>query len=374
MKKPYRFWKRPSGVYYVMYAIRPGKWISTGQKKLKDAEYWAEQHRTDKKETSQIFQDFADGFFIPGRHKWIKIKNAKNKTFGSDFLQVNQGRLDNYILPHFGPYILPAIKPRAIDDWLIDLEGIIRPLSGATKNKILITFRHVLQEAKNQELIESNPAAEVEMITENKKKRTVFTSDEIKALFPESDDEIQTIWLTKSWELYFGIETCCGLRPGEVSALTWEDFYPDLHGLVINKSVDSRTGLIKGIKTEKTGMDVKAAIITDYLVQELKIIQNFIEPKDTDLIFPSINGNTIKAEVSNKHFKASCDRAGINRNGRTQYSLRHTFDTELLKKLSRETVQDLMGHTNYRKDYDHRTGEDLLIQYQNIIPIIESRF
>ena len=235
------------------------------KKNRKDAEQWAIQHRIDIQNTSQTLQEFAEGFFIPGRHKWIERKNAKNKTFGSDFLQVNQGRLDNYILPHFGSFILPAIKTRAIDDWLIDLKGLFKPLSGASKNKILITFRHVLQEAKEQELIESNPASEVEMITENKKKRTVFTPDEIKALFPESDERVQSIWLTKSWELYFGIETCCGLRPGEVSALTWEDFYPDLHGLVINKSVDSRTGLIKGLKTEKTGMSEKPAILIDYL-------------------------------------------------------------------------------------------------------------
>ena len=78
--------------------------------------------------------------------------------------------------------------------------------------------------------------------------------------------------------------------------------------------------------------------------------------------------------MSNKHFKASCDRAGLERNDRTQYCLRHTFDTELLKKLNRETVQDLMGHTSYRKEYDHRTGEDLLLQLQDIVPVVESRF
>ena len=92
------------------------------------------------------------------------------------------------------------------------------------------------------------------------------------------------------------------------------------------------------------------------------------------MIFPSINGNTLKAEVSNKHFKASCDRAGIDRGGRTQYSLRHTFDTELLKVLDRGTVQNLMGHTSYRKEYDHRTGEDLLLQLQDVVAVVESRF
>ncbi len=152
---------------------------------------------------------------------------------------------------------------------MIDLKGKNRPLADATKNKILVTLRHVLQEAKEQGIIDTNPASEIEMITERKKRREIFTPEEIKILFPESQNELMQIWLTKNWELFFRVETCCGLRPGEVSALTWEDFYPDLNGLVINKSVDNRTGEIKGIKSEKTGMSEKPAILTDYIVQEL---------------------------------------------------------------------------------------------------------
>ncbi len=374
MKKPYRFWKKPSGIYYVMYAIRPGKWLSTGQKKESDARIWAEENRVNKIETSQTLQQFADGFFIPGRHNWIERKHAKNKYFASDFLTTHQSRLDNYILPYFGSYLLPAIRERAIDDWLIDLKGKFKPLSGATKNKILVTFRHVLQEAKEQGIIDSNPASEIEMITEKKKEREIFSPEEIRLLFPDSEEELMKIWLTKSWELFFRVEACCGLRPGEVSALSWGNFYPDLNGLIVNKSVDFKTGKIKGIKTEKKGMSEKPAILTDYIVQELLRCKYELKPEETDLIFPSINWNTLKPEISNKHFKASCDRAGLDRAGRTQYCLRHTFDTELLKKLSRETVQNLMGHTTYRKEYDHRTGEDLLVQLQDIVPVVESRF
>ena len=76
----------------------------------------------------------------------------------------NKGRLDNYILPYFGSYLLPAIKPRMIDDWLITLQGKYKPLSHSSKNKILVTLRHILQEAKDQELIEINSASKVEMI------------------------------------------------------------------------------------------------------------------------------------------------------------------------------------------------------------------
>jgi len=33
-----------------------------------------------------------------------------------------------------------------------------------------------------------------------------------------------------------------------------------------------------------------------------------------------------------------------------------------------------MGHTSYRGEYDHRTGKDLLVQLQDIVPVIEESF
>lgn len=37
----------------------------------------------------------------------------------------------------------------------------------------------------------------------------------------------------------------------------------------------------------------------------------------------------------------------------------------MLKKIDDRAVAILMGHMRYRKEYDHRTGEDLLRQIQD---------
>lgn len=47
-------------------------------------------------------------------------------------------------------------------------------------------------------------------------------------------------------------------------------------------------------------------------------------------------------------------RAGIELNGRTQYSLRHTFYTEMLKRIPEKDVKKMAGHWALRKEYDHR--------------------
>lgn len=383
MYSTYRFWERPSKrsstgkMFYVMFASRPGKWISSGQDNYKDAVIWAENHLENPegniRNNHVTFKQFANGFFTKDPHGWRKRQIRKNKDFPDIYYKAHQGRLDNYIIPQFGDMLLPAINARTIDNWFLDLEESKKntTLSDNSKNKILFCFRIVLDEAENQGVIKENPARKVTPITERSSKREIFTNEEIQQLFPSRNEDFLKIWLTYDWYLFFKIQAVCGLRPGEVAALSWGDFHLELSGLVISKSVDYSTGKIKGLKTEKKGMKEKVSILdkkTRQEIQEFKNIQKNHSP--LQLIFMSINGNTLKPEISLKHFKASCRRANIELKSRTQYSLRHTFDTELLKQLSRDNVNDLMGHTSYRAEYDHRSPKDRLRQLQHVKQVI----
>lgn len=360
-----------------MFASRPGKWMSTGQDNERDAIRWAEDHRDNPdrrvRHNQKALKQFADGFFVKDPHKWRKRQEKKNKDFPDIYYKAHQGRLDNYILPEFGEMLLPAINARMIDDWLLDLEESKKSttLSDNSKNKILFCFRIVLDEAENQGFIKENPARKVTPITERSNKREIFTQEEISQLFPQGEKKILKIWLSNEWYLFFKIQAVCGLRPGEVSALSWGDLHPELSGIIVSKSVDYNTGKIKGLKTDKKGMKEKISILDKKTLQELGDLKNTIGfPSPLQLIFKSINGNTIKPEISLKHFKASCTRADIGIKGRTQYCLRHTFDTNLLKHLSRDNVNDLMGHTSYRAEYDHRTAEERLHQLQHIKSVV----
>ena len=325
----------------------------------------------------KTLKQFANGFFINDKHGWRKRQIKKNKDFPDILYKAHQGRLDNYILPRFGDLLIPAINSRMIDDWLLDLDESKKSttLSDNAKNKILFCFRIIMDEAENQGLIKENPARKVTPITERGRRRAVFTTEEIQKLFSTNKDELMKIWLTNDWYLFFKIQTVCGLRPGEVAALSWGDFHKELSGLVISKSIDYSTGKIKGLKTDKKGMKEKVSILDKKTLDEL---QEFYDQQENlsslQLIFRSTNGNTLKPETSLKHFKASCVRAKINLKNRTQYSLRHTFDTDLLKHLSRDVVNDLMGHTSYRAEYDHRTPQDRLEQLQHVRSVVNDRW
>jgi integrase len=85
--------------------------------------------------------------------------------------------------------------------------------------------------------------------------------------------------------------------------------------------------------------------LSDLSVQQLEIYLQEEHILVNDLMFTSTTGTGLKPDVLNEHFKAFCDRAGIKRGDRTQYSIRHTFYTKMLEVLDKETVNALMGHT-----------------------------
>jgi len=291
------------------------------------------------------------------------------------FYKSSAGRLKNYIISEFGSYLLIALSPRIIQNWILSLNSNKRiPLSDNTKNKILQTFSYIMQEAKLQEIIENNPLDDVGKITERNQTREIFTTEEIIKLFPVDESELLRIWLSWEWISFFMIELTCGLRPGEVAALKWEDYRPGL-GFIIHRSYDYDTkGTKDKIKTDKKGMKGKPAVLIIIAEKYLLKHRGDRHPPKFELVYYNTTNGVIIPETSNKHFKGALKRAKIERNNRTQYSLRHTYDTHALVELDFDTVNRLMGHTSYRPEYDHREADRMLPKLAHVRKVIEGMF
>ena len=161
-----------------------------------------------------------------------------------------------------------------------------------------------------------------------------------------------------------------GLRPGEVSALRWCDFFAEFSGFVVFRAVESGTGQIKGLKTAHSGRTFKPAILDAVTVEQLLELRRRRHALDEELIFTvPQTGSLVKIATVEKIFKGAKKRAGVGGNA-TPYTLRHTFQTRMLGKLSQGAVADLMGHVKYRPDYDHRSGGDLLQQHSHVKNLI----
>lgn len=373
MAKAYRFWVR-NGIFYVRFRSGGG-WVSTGQTDPADAEAWALARLDTTGESGRVITlgQFARDFFEP-HSKWLQRQSAKGRIFSPSYLYDMKSRFKNYVIPRFKDTPLQSLRPKEIEDWLLELRkaGTKEMLIPNTKNKILQILRYVLDEAVRCEIIKDNPARQVSPFIQTESKRSVFTAEEIQALFPlENPVLLDYIWQGPMWTPFFYILTLTGLRPGEVAALQWKDWHPDLHGLVIRRAVDSFT---KTLKSTKTG-NVRPAILTDVaeaMLMNWREISGHTGPDD--LIF-TLDGSPLAVFTSAKHFRSSAARAGVNLAGRTQYCLRHTFNTDMLNLLPQEIVQRLMGHSTERmtRHYRNPKEEEMIKGVQQAKQILEER-
>jgi len=255
------------------------------------------------------------------------------------------------------------ITADAIDAWLEDLDSTRGTrLSGSTLDKVLHTLRIVLKEAKREGLIHENPAYDVDLFdtARGSRKREPFTRAAIRKLFSANLDDCARIWGTPEWYAYFLMMYTGGLRPQEVSAFEIGDWIGQEHGAVFHQRLDSPTlQVLEGLKTVKKGMTVKAVPFSDRFEDVLRTLVCRRAPAK-GLIFRAAGSGPIRVEVTNKHFRASAKRAGVELGKPTQYSLRHTYYSELLKEIPERDVEQLAGHTTLRKEYDHRKGIDFL--------------
>lgn len=384
--KPYhddfRF-KKVGGVFYVIYKTDPAHPRSTRipvSEGESAAVNWAYANMHRPREQSISLRQLAVDFFIPGKCTWtnrklIKARRNNREAFAPSYLGVNRGRLVNYILPRFGSVPLHMITAKAIDEWLLNLDSVRfgLPLSTSSLDKILNAMRKILGEAKYQGQLRENVAADVEPYDAwTGHRREAFMVAELRELFPVELNRALEIWQSLDWYAFFLMMRTCGLRPQEVAGFMLSDWMKDYHGAVISRRIvrDKKAlRVVEGLKTANSGMTVKPVVFSDHLERILALLEERGAPAN-DLLFRSVNGKPIGAETSNKHFGYSARRAGVELEGRTQYSLRHSFYTELLKHLPEKDVEKMAGHKSLRKEYDHRKGVDFLKAAQPMRDVI----
>ncbi len=378
MKRQYRLRHLASRPIQVMFAHTPGKWKSSGTHDMAEAVLWADTQLKGEGSISKhqlTLKEFAAGFFSSSDpHRWRVRKERKNKFHKETFYTSHQSRLDRYIIPALGGRLLTSLNDLIIDDWFIDLKSPLRSeISDNTKNKILGTLCIVLEEARRQRLIKLNPTDKVEPITERSQKRLPFCTADLLAMFPSKDTELLRIWGSRMWASYFLVMRDTGFRPGEVAALQVKNISFKLSGIYSTRSVDFRTRQIQeSIKTTKKGQPYKVGVLTEQTIESLKSLVLESDLHNDDFLF-RINDNLIVPDVANKHLKGSLKKAGVERLGRTQYSLRHSFDTALAGNVENKVLMELMAHTSLRPEYDHRTPEMILEQLQPVRAILEDR-
>ena len=310
-----------------------------------------------------LFKDFALDFWEYDKSIYIKRRLARGGSFTRSFALSRKQSTNKHIIPCFGDMKLDTIRPKNIEDWL--LEFIDKGYAPATANQNLFTLRIMLDEAVRQEFIEVNPCDKVERLCKRTRERGILTLHEVKELL--HPDNYNKYW--DSPFAYAGNFTAAltGLREGEVRALRVEDIHSDY--ILVSHSYDVKFGL-KDTKTHKS----REVPIPDMLYKMLQQIQ-----PQQGYIFSLDGGNTpVKISMLRSLYRA-LERLGISEQQRKErnicfHSWRHFFNTTLRAgNISDSKTQAITGHSTLEmtEHYTHFTHEDLKEVNRIQIGIIE---
>lgn len=349
---------------------------STGETVKWRAELEAEKFLSKKSGKNLTLRAFAKDFFVWGRCRWIENQHRRDHPFSEPVAQSRRSHLENYIFPVWGDYLLRELRPFDINDWLLSLcscekdkQG--RELSNQTKNHILFTFRIVMREAESREFIEHNPLNKVKPLGEKRKKRDIFTLEDLAALFPDDDERLLYIWRSWKHAALFCILASTGIRSGEVRALQIQHVRPD-RWIVIKQAMkaNGKAGTTKTNAERVVYLTTKAWHILQSWLEELP----FKDPEDY-IFIGNQRGRPLAQRNVSMYFHGVLDRAGIDTEGRNLvvHSFRHTWNTYMRRVLPEETLRAYTGHKTERMTdtYDHPTIDDRIKRLTGSRELIE---
>lgn len=172
-------------------------------------------------------------------------------------LQTYKDAHEHHILPEFGNNLVSKISKNQIRSWQRQL--LNKGYANAYLKTIQASFKRVLLWGERNDFIEKNPYT-IENIRATTVKHTMqyFT--------PEEYSKFESVITDKTDHLIFDILYWCGLRKGEMQALTFNDINLVTGTLTVSKNYDYRNHKVTTPKTFKSNRDV---MLTDKLVADL---------------------------------------------------------------------------------------------------------
>ena len=252
---------------------------------------------------------------------------------------------------------ITAANLRKLYDHLLR-KGRMRPrpgqshgLSSNTVHSIHTTLHHALKFAKDQGLIPTNPADEVDPPKVIRQPMKILNEEQLDAF-------MDVIRQDAIWYDFFYTELTTGLRRGEICSLMWSDFDVRRGVLKINRTLHREKGgrLVAGdTKTYAGTRKIVLPPSTAQLLRDRKqksfspwIFHNPLRPEapvDPDSAYRQLKKFLREAGLPNIRF----------------HDLRHTFSTHALASgVDAKTLAGILGHTkaSFTLDtYTHTTGD-----------------
>lgn len=299
----------------------------------REAEEWARQFLLSQSyDFNMKFENFIE-LYLKDCETRLKLNTMMTKEF----------IVDLKIMPYFGKKKMNEITPANIREWQNNLlkQGYSQTYLKTINNQLSAIFNHAVRVYG----LQSNPCHKVGSIGKSKAKEMLFWTTEEYKLFSE-----QIMHKTMTY-MAFQVLYWCGIRLGELLALTKEDIDLEDRKIRINKSFQriDKEDVITSPKTEKSNRIVD---IPDFLAEELRTyIIKFYDLSNTDRLFP-LSKTHLHNELKNGAKKAGIKRIRI-------HDLRHSHVSLLIEMgFSPLAIAERVGHESI----------DITYRYAHLFP------
>lgn len=260
---------------------------------------------------------------------WLDQRNLKPRT------RHEYSSLINGPLAKLGKVPLGQITPELVRTWHTGLGG-----TTPTKNKHAYSLLHaVLGTAVSDGLIGSNPATiRGAMNTVTKRQPAILTPDEVaKVALAIQPVNLKALVLISAW---------CGLRWGEVTALTRADVSADCEVVTVARGVTHANGQCF-VDTTKTAK-VRTVVVPPHVVPDLADhMAHHVKQNADALLFPAAKGCHLRQQVFRETFNAALKSADITKPVRI-HDLRHFAGTQAARVGNLAETMQRLGHTTVK--------------------------
>jgi len=266
-----------------------------------------------------------------------------------------RGIANNHVTPALGHRKLKDLT-RAEIRRLYNEMG--KKLSPRSVDYIHVTLQGALSQAVRDDLIPRNVAT-----GERPRSNHQGSPEEAKALSPAQVRALLMAARGKRYEALYTVAVHTGLRQSELLGLKWADVDLDTRSpkLSVRRSLKvTEDGL--GFGPPKNKASRRSVPLNETAVAALrahKARQNaeiLATPtwQDTGLVFPNRVGKPINpSNLYNREYKPLLKEAGLEGEGFTFHSLRHTFASALCNKREYpKVIQSLLGHSSITQTMD----------------------
>lgn len=276
-------------------------------------------------------------------------------TRSADYAKTASSMLEHHILPHLGTIAASNLTPLRINHWIALLSNKPqhnksgKTLSKTTVRHCYITLSTIYNWALSSELVTSTPFQKTHA-PKTRKHRPAFLDDDQAVDLLRRLQDVEDM----SFRCAVMLALMCGLRLGEVDAITWSDIKWSKAIIDITKAVHQTPKTGRTVDEPKSDESVRLIHAPAALMALLDETRQWQEDnarilgdrwRGQGLIVCNFDGTPYNKDTPSRQWKKFAERNGFT--GVTFHNLRTSHATILLSSsIDAVAVAGRMGHTD----------------------------